>query len=211
MSSVGWLIGSGYNSANAAGAAISVISGLISNTQLNGAGETDVKAELSTILGTTLEKVFGKINETVSNVLNPGVGKKDNALIEGMFANGAFLDNKINQYLVVAAMKSWSTTGAYGRGYAVLSNDGDTYGYSDEASCTAIGNEAMIWYKNTCVGFGTYANLLPGTTTITYTGFLDAGMITELKKYVPDLRLAIINSWECYVDPNRQNPETDPV
>jgi hypothetical protein len=48
MSSVGWLIGSGYNSANAAGAAISVISGLISNTQLNGAGETDVKAELST-------------------------------------------------------------------------------------------------------------------------------------------------------------------
>lgn len=45
-------------------------------------------------------------------------------------------------------MKSWSTSGTYGRGYAVLSNDGDTHGYGDEASCTAIGNEAMIWYKN---------------------------------------------------------------
>lgn len=47
MSSVGWLVGAGYNSANAGGAAISVISGLISNTQLNGADQTDVKAELS--------------------------------------------------------------------------------------------------------------------------------------------------------------------
>jgi hypothetical protein len=45
-------------------------------------------------------------------------------------------------------MKSWSTEGTYGRGYAILSNDGDTHGYGDEASCIAIGNEAMIWYKN---------------------------------------------------------------
>ncbi|OBT57658.1 hypothetical protein VE04_01589 [Pseudogymnoascus sp. 24MN13] len=226
MSSVGWLVGAGYNSANAGGAAISVISGLISNTQLNGADQTDVKAELSTILGSTLEKVFGKINETVSNIVNPGEGKKNNTLIESVFANGAFLNNKaisfsvnamievynntMNQYLVVTAMKSWSTEGTYGRGYAILSNDGDTHGYGDEASCIAIGNEAMIWYKNTCVGFGTYANLLPGNTAVTYTDFLDSGMITELKKYVPDLRLAIINSWECYVDLSKKDPETEP-
>ncbi|OBT82627.1 hypothetical protein VE02_07901 [Pseudogymnoascus sp. 03VT05] len=222
MSSVGWLVGAGYNSANAGGAAISVISGLVSNTQLNGADQPNVTEELSTILGSTLQKVFSEINKTVSNVVHPDEGKKDNTLIENAFANGAFLDNKIvsfsvdamisafnitmNQYLIVAAMTSWSTSGAYGRGYAVLSNDGDTYGYSDEASCTGIGNEAMIWYKNTCVGFGTYATQLHGTTPITYTHFLDAGMIAELKKYVPDLRLAIINSWECYVDPDRKDP-----
>jgi hypothetical protein len=64
--------------------------------------------------------------------------------------------------------------------------------------------------KQTCVGFGTYANFLPGNTAVTYTDFLDSGMITELKKYVSDLRLAIINSWECYVDPSKKDPETEP-
>jgi hypothetical protein len=48
MSSVGWLVGTGYAGANAVGASFGVISGLISNTQLNGDDGDDVPAELST-------------------------------------------------------------------------------------------------------------------------------------------------------------------
>lgn len=48
MPSIGWLVGAGYDPANAGGAAISLISSLISNTQLNGNGESNVEAELST-------------------------------------------------------------------------------------------------------------------------------------------------------------------
>ncbi|KFZ00367.1 hypothetical protein V500_01070 [Pseudogymnoascus sp. VKM F-4518 (FW-2643)] len=226
MSSVGWLVGAGYTRANAGGAAISLFSSLISNTQLNGDDEPDVKAELSTILGITLGLVFSKINETVSNVLNPKEHKGNISLIESVFESGAFLDNTIVSYSVNTmisafnltmvcitpreALQKGPPTDAYcpwSQGYAFLINDSDTYG--DSESCTGIGNEAMIWYKNSCIGFGRYTNLLSGGIQTSSTEFLKDGLITELKKYVPDLRLAIINSYECYADPNRKDHETD--
>ena len=62
------------------------------------------------VLGSTLEKVFGKINETVSNIVNPGEGKKNNTLIESVFANGAFLNNKAISFSVNAMIEVYNNT-----------------------------------------------------------------------------------------------------
>lgn len=62
------------------------------------------------VLGSTLEKVFSKINETVSNIVNPGEGKKNNTLIESVFANGAFLNNKAISFSVNAMIEVYNNT-----------------------------------------------------------------------------------------------------
>lgn len=61
-----------------------------------------------------------------------------------------------------------------------MSNDGDTYGYSDEAGCTAIGNEAMIWYKNV-------RSLAPSTASVL---LANTGCLNRLALGLAPIRLS---------------------
>ncbi|KFX92786.1 hypothetical protein O988_07127 [Pseudogymnoascus sp. VKM F-3808] len=223
MSSVAGFIGTGYSAAGNVGSALSVVSSLVSNTQLGASPDEDEAKELSKILGTTLRNVSMGLNKTISDVFKPADGKRNNALIESVFKNGAFLDVRtstvatdamvqafhrtMDQYLMISAMKAYVHKMHEDVGYTIL-EDGD-FGYDNEEDCTGVGNEALIWYKNRCIGFGTFTNLMPGGTKMVVTNFLDGGIITSMKKYVPDLRLAIINAYECYYGkPNRKTHET---
>ncbi|KFX97212.1 hypothetical protein V490_02923 [Pseudogymnoascus sp. VKM F-3557] len=226
MSGVGSIVGAGYGPAGATGSAFGLMGAIVSDTQLGQKDEPDTKVELSTIFGTALQAIFDRIDNKIAEIFNPAQldppKSQNNALIESVFKNGAFLDatqttstvhsmikvfnTTMDQYLVISAMKSY-TAKHDDYGYAVLV-DGD-FGYDNEADCTGAGNEALIWYKNRCIGFGTFTVLMPGGTKTIYTNFLKGDLITAMKKYVPDLRLAIINAYECYYgDPNRKAYDT---
>lgn len=89
---------------------LSAMETLFSDLALNDdSDDDDASKELNTILGSTLDSLFGQVNNTTSQVFNPD-SDGNITLIESFFNDGEFLDTRIVNWPLDSATNSFIST-----------------------------------------------------------------------------------------------------
>lgn len=92
---------------------LAAFSAMFQDTQIGGAAPSTATETLQELLGSTLETVFGAVNVTITNVLNPPTTATLPAnitFIESFFLQGAFLDELLVNKMLDATTQAFNST-----------------------------------------------------------------------------------------------------